>query len=320
MTTNSKRHRHDSLDDIAVFVQVAQSESFTAAARQLSLSASGVSRAIGRLENRIGVHLVNRTTRRLSLTAEGSAYFQRCRQILADLEDAETEISEAGSIPRGPLRIQLPRGFGNAVIIPLLTDFAALYPEVTLHISVYDGAINPAEEGVDASFVLGEPLSGDFVARKLCSIGYAVCAAPDYLENHGEPAIPDDLANHRCLNYVHPRSGRAREWVLTDAGREISIPVASVLRANDIRTIHQAAVSGAGLAYLMDFLIAEDISSGRLKIVMPRYVRRDVPVYVCYPQNRHRLPRVTAFVEYLRAALSADPIWSIDRLIELIDD
>ena len=315
MNSNSTRQSQDSFDGIDIFVQVAQSKSFTDAARQLGLSASGVSRAISRLEDRIGVRLVNRTTRRLSLTAEGSTYFQHCRRILADLKDAEADISEAGNVPRGPLRLQVPRGFGNSVVIPLLTDFISRYPDVTVDISVYDGAVNPVEEGVDASFVLGEPLSGSFVARRLCSIGYAICASPDYLEKHGEPAEPDDLTNHRCLNYVHPRTGRRRDWVLSDEGREFIVPVTSILHANDIQAVHRAAVSGAGLAYLMDFLCADDVASGRLKIVMPNFVRRGVPVYVCHAQNQHRLPRVAAFVDFLRKALAANAKWSIDRLI-----
>lgn len=320
MNANSNMQRHDSFDGIVIFVQVAQSDSFTEAARQLGLSASGVSRAISRLENRIGVRLVNRTTRRLSLTAEGSTYFQHCQRILADLKDAEADISETGNVPRGPLRIQVPRGFGNTVVIPILSHFVARYPEVRVDISVYDGAINPAEEGVDASFVLGEPSAGGFIARKLCSVGYAICASPDYLEKHGEPIEPDDLANHRCLNYVHPRTGRSRDWILSDAGREFTVPAPSILHANDIQAVHRAAVSGAGLAYLMDFLCADDVASGRLKIVMPHFVRRDVPVYVCYPQNRYRLPRVSMFVDYLRQALAADAKWSIDNLTRPIDD
>jgi LysR family transcriptional regulator for bpeEF and oprC len=316
----AQRIRRESLDGIVVFVRVAQSRSFTEAARHLGLSASGVSRAITRLESRLGVRLVNRTTRHLSLTAEGNAFFDRCRRLLADLEDAEAAAAEAGTAPRGLLRIQVPRGFGRAVIVPLLGEFLARYPDVSVDISVNDGAIDPAEEGVDASFILGEPVTGNFVAHRICSIGYVVCGSPAYLERHGEPERPAALARHRCLNYVQPRSGRQRDWVLVEAGKDITVHVPSVLYANDILAVHQAAVSGAGLAYLMDFLIADDVLSGRLKVVMPEYARHDVPVFVCHPRNRHHPPRLTAFVDHLQTSLGDRPVWSIDRLIAPTDD
>ena len=238
------RERRDSFDGIAIFVRVAQSASFTEAARQLGLSSSGVSRAIARLESRLGTRLVDRTTRRLSLTAEGSAYFERCRHILAELEAAEDALAEARGVPRGPLRIQVPRGFGRTVVVPALAGFLSRYPEVTVDITVNDGAIDPSEEGVDASFILGEPATGRYVARRICTIGYAVCAAPGYLEVHGAPAELDDLARHRCLNYLRPRSGRRRDWTLRNRGKEVSLPVASVLNANDIQAVHQAACPG----------------------------------------------------------------------------
>ena len=307
--------RRDSFDGIAIFVRVAQSASFTEAARHLGLSASGVSRAIARLESRLGTRLVDRTTRRLSLTAEGGAYFERCRHILAELEAAENALAEARGVPRGPLRIQVPRGFGRTVVVPALAGFLSRYPEVTVDVTVNDGAIDPSEEGVDASFILGEPATGRFVARRICTIGYAVCAAPGYLEAHGRPMGLDDLARHRCLNYLRPRSGRRRDWTLCSHGKEVSVPVASVLDANDIQAVHQAALSGAGLAYLMDFLIAGDVAAGRLEIVLPGHVLRGVPVFLCYPRNPHRTPRLTAFVDYLGETLPADADWSIDRLV-----
>ena len=314
------RERRDSFDGIAIFVRVAQSPSFTNAARQLGLSASGVSRAIARLESRLGTRLVDRTTRRLSLTAEGSAYFERCRQILAELEAAEHALAESRGVPRGPLRIQVPRGFGRTVVVPALTGFLSRFPEVTVDITVNDGAIDPGEEGVDASFILGEPATGRFVARRICTIGYAVCAAPSYLEAHGKPVELDDLARHRCLSYLRPRSGRRRDWTLWSGGQEVSVPVVSVFNANDIQAVHQAAVSGAGLAYLMDFLIASDVAAGRLHIVLPDHVLRGVPVFLCYPQNPHRSPRLTAFVDYLGETLSTPADWSIDRFLGSIID
>ncbi|MDE0334658.1 MAG: LysR family transcriptional regulator [Defluviicoccus sp.] len=312
--------RRDSFDGIAIFVRVAQSASFTEAARHLGLSASGVSRAIARLESRLGTRLIDRTTRRLSLTAEGSAYFERCRNILAELDAAEDALAEARGVPRGLLRIQVPRGFGRTVVVPALAGFLSRYPEVTVDMTVNDGAIDPSEEGVDASFILGEPETGRFVARRICTIGYAVCAAPSYLEAYGEPVELGDLVGHRCLNYLRPRSGRRRDWTLRSGGKEVSVPVASVLIANDIQAIHQAALSGAGLAYLMDFLIADDVAAGRLKIVLPDHVLRGVPVFLCYPRNPHRSPRLTAFVDYLGETLATPAEWPIDRLVGSIID
>ncbi len=314
------RERRDSFDSIAIFVRVAQCASFTEAARRLGLSASGVSRAIARLESRLGTRLVDRTTRRLSLTAEGSAYFERCRYALAEIEAVEDALAEARSVPRGPRRIQVPRGFGRMVVVPVLAGFLSRYPEVTVDITVNDGAIDPGKEGVDASFILGEPATGRFVARRISTIGYAVCAAPSYLEAHGEPMELDDLARHRCLNYLRPHSGRGRDWALRSRGKEISVPVASVLNANDIQAVHQAALSGAGLAYLMDFLIADDIAAGRLKIVLPDHVLRGVPVFLCYPRNPHRSPRLTAFIDHLGGTLATHADWSVDRLVGSIID
>lgn len=311
--------RADSLDGIAIFVGVAQSVSFTEAGRKLGISASGVSRAINRLEERLGVRLVNRTTRSIALTAEGAAYFERCHRILEDLDAAEAAVMDTRVEPRGRLSLQVPRGFGRNVIIPLLKNFLAQYPEITLDVTVNDGAIDPLEAGVEVAMVLGEPRPGRFVARKLCSIGYVVCAAPEYLERHGEPKAPADLAEHRCLNYVRPRTGIYREWTLFKDGKPLPVPVSAALNINDMRAIFDAAIDGAGLAYMMDFLIADAVRDGRLKIVMPDYVTRGVPVYICYPQPRHQSLRVRVFVDYLLRELPPESDWGVDRLIRDLD-
>ena len=316
----SGRGRQDRLDGIAVFIEVAESGSFTEAARRLGVSPSGVSRAIARLESRLGTRLVERTTRRLALTAEGRAYLAGCRQALAAIEASEDALAEARGVPRGPLRIQVPRGFGRTVVVPALAGFLSRYPDVTVDMTVNDGAIDPGADGVDASFVLGEPAAGFFVARRLCTIGYAVCAAPGYLDAHGRPGELADLARHRCLNYRRPRSGRQRDWTLWSRGEETSVSVGSVLDANDIQAVHQAALSGAGLAYLMDFLIAGDVAAGRLAIVLPDHVLRGVPVFLCYPSDSRRSRRLTAFVDHLGEALDGDADWSIDRLVPSILD
>ncbi|MGB0631072.1 MAG: LysR family transcriptional regulator [Alphaproteobacteria bacterium] len=311
-----KRSGRESLDSIAVFVTVSRCSSFTEAARELGLSASAVSKSISRLETRLDTRLIDRTTRRLSLTAEGRSYFESCRRIMSDLESAEAALAEARSVPRGLLRVQVPRGFGRKVVIPALVEFLDANPEMSVEVTVRDGAIDPGEEGVDISFVLGNPSEGQFIARHVTDIGYAVCASPDYLARHGYPVVPSDLATHRCLNYLHPRTGRTRDWTLVTDGQNVAVPVASVFTGNDIQAVHQAALSGAGVAYLMDFLIADDVKAGRLVILMQDTVLRNVPVHVCYPRSPYQSPRVTAFVEFVRERFSKTHSWSVEQLVK----
>ncbi len=311
-----KRSGQLSLDGLPVFVRVAQCDSFTEAARQLGMSNSAVSKAITRLEARLETRLIDRTTRRIALTAEGRSFFESCKQILTDLEIAEAMLAESRTTPRGLLQIQVPRGFGRKIVIPALSDFLAVHPGVTVDVTVRDGAIDPGEEGVDVSFVLGNPERGQFVARHVTDIGYAVCASPTYLVANGYPVAPADLSAHRCLNYLHPRTGRPRDWILTTDGTPVSVRVNSVFTGNDIQAVHQAALSGAGLAYLMDFLIADDVMAGRLEIILPDTILRNVPVQICYASNPHRSPRVSAFVDFMVDRLNGIHAWSIDRLLE----
>jgi len=310
-----KRSERESLDGIVVFAKVSECKSFAEAARQLGLSASAVSKAISRLEARLDTRLIDRTTRRISLTAEGRTYYEFCRRVLTDMEAAEATLAEARSIPRGLLRIQVPRGFGRKVMIPALSEFLGAYPDITVDVTVRDGAIDPGEDGVDVSFVLGNPSRGKFVARQITNIGYAICASPEYIAEHGSPQSPADLADHRCLNYLHPRTGKTRDWVLTMEGRQVALPVDSVFTGNDILAVHQAALSGVGVAYLMDFLVAEDVKAGNLAVLMPESALKNVPVHACYPASPHRSPRVTAFIDFVQERFAEIPSWSIERLL-----
>ena len=209
----------------------------------------------------------------------------------------------------------MPRGFGRKVIIPVLSEFLGAYPDITVDVTVRDGAIDPGEEGVDVSFVLGKPSRGQFVARHVADIGYAICASPEYIAEHGSPQSPADLADHRCLNYLHPRTGKTRDWILTIDKKQVALPVDSVFTGNDILAVHQAALSGAGVAYLMDFLVAEDVTAGNLAVLMPEAALKNVPVHICYPASPHRSPRVTAFVDFVQERFSEIPPWSIERLL-----
>jgi len=309
--------KRDNLDGIAVFVRVSQSKSFTEAARSLRISASAVSKAISRLEYRLDTRLIDRTTRRISLTAEGKRYLERCRRILEDLEYAEAELAEARRTPSGLLRVQVPRGFGRKIIIPALTDFLDTYPEIQVDVTVRDGAIDPAEEGVDVSFVLGKPTAGQFIARPLTSIGYVICASRKYLARSGIPQSLSDLEDHRCLDYLDPRTGKPRSWSLTVGGKPAAIRVFSVFTGNDILAVHQAVRCGAGIAYLMDFLIADDVREGELSVLLPETALRGVPVQVCYQNNPYQSPRVSAFVNFMLERFSAVQPWSIDKIAAL---
>ena len=294
-----EKHHPELLSNISIFVQVGQSPSFTDAARRLNISASGVSRSIARLEQRLGTQLVSRTTRHLSLTPEGAVYFERCKQILQDLTRAEDALKESQAEPTGRLHVRLPKSFGRAMIVPALAEFSVRYPKISLDVHLASGVMDMVEDGIDVAMQLGEPRDARLVARKLCAINYVLCASPDYLRRHGTPRRLADLPAHRCLAYIQPRSDSYRDWVLTEKGAPVTFKPEGVLNIDDVHALLEAAISGAGIAYCMDFLIREPVAAGRLHVVMPRSAHEGPPAYLVSPPHRYRIRRVQVFIDFL---------------------
>jgi LysR family transcriptional regulator for bpeEF and oprC len=297
--TDRDRVHSELLSGISIFVQVGQSDSLTAAARKLNISASGVSRAVSRLEARLGVRLVNRTTRSISLTAEGETYFEQCKNFLNDLLNAEDRIRDSRSVPRGRLRVRLPRAFGRSIIIPTLTKFGARYPEIILDVRLVSGVTDMVEHGIDVAMQLGRPKDARLVARSLGPIKYVLCASPSYLQRNGTPSTLSDLAMHRCLSYIQPFNDSYRDWTLTENGRAVSFQPEGTLNIDDVLALVDAAVEGAGIAYVMDFTVANALAAGQLKIVMPDFAYQGPDSYIVYPPNRYHSSRVKAFVDFL---------------------
>jgi DNA-binding transcriptional LysR family regulator len=302
------------LSSISIFVQVGQSDSFTSAARKLNISASGVSRSISRLEERLGVQLVDRTTRSINLTTDGQIYYERCKHILDDLAAAEDAIVHSRSEPSGRLRVRLPRTFGRAVVIPLLAKFIARYPKVTLDVRLVSGVIDAVEQGTDVAMQLGKPRDARLIAWKLWPINYVLCASPDYLRQHGTPKNLADLEQHRCLTYIQPETDSYREWTLTDQGKLVHFTPAGALNIDDVHALLEAAVGGAGIAYLMDFVIRDAVTAGKLKIIMPKFAYAGPTSYIVYPPNRFQTNRVKVFVDFLRELTPASTLPALSAL------
>jgi LysR family transcriptional regulator for bpeEF and oprC len=297
------------LSAIPVFVCVGSSNSFTSAANKLGMTVSGVSKAVSRLEERLGVRLLNRTSRRINLTEEGAAYLERCRQILHEVEDAQTTIAVSRAQPRGRLRVQFPRAFGKKILMPAMAHFFECQPHVAVDVVLDSRSLNLEDEAIDVALRYGRPLDSVFVASRLCRVSYAVCASPSYIERYGEPRTPEDLRAHRCINYVSPHTGRYRQWNFTKGSNTITVDVPGVLNVNDMGALADAASAGSGIAYLTDFMAADYITSGQLRVLLPDYIYEGKSVYMLYPPRHSISPRVRVFVDYLRELLPGTPWW-----------
>jgi DNA-binding transcriptional LysR family regulator len=291
------------LDGLDIFVRTVRAESFSGAARRLGLTPSAVSKQIGRLEDRLGVRLFNRTTRRLALTEEGRAFFERAERILGDLEDAERAISALHAAPRGRLRVSLPMAFGRLRISPLMAEFVRRYPEVTVDLVFNDRFVDLVEEGMDAAVRIGELTDSSLVARRLMDNRRIVCAAPDYIARTGEPREPEDLRRHNCLVYTYRQ--QRNDWRFFCPGEgEVTVTVSGSLEANNAEAIRDAALAGVGAALLPTWLVGEDLEEGRLAELLPRHHQPDSAVYAVYPAGRHLSPKVRAFIDFLVEKLS----------------
>jgi LysR family transcriptional regulator, regulator for bpeEF and oprC len=280
-------------------VRAAEARSFTKAAQQLGMTPSGVSKAISRLEERFKVRLLHRTSRSVTMTPEGAAFYERCRQIVADLEGAEQMLSSSREVPRGALRVTLPLSIGRLHLARALPEFTARYPEVELSASFNDRLIDLIDEGYDVAVRLGRPPDSRLIARQLAQGTLVTCAAPSYLKRHGTPRAPEDLMHHNCIRFVAPNSGRPFEWRFQRDGKRFGVAVSGNLALDHAEALVEAALAGTALIQISSYVTAPPIRAGELKAVLTAFQVDAPAIWVMYPQNRHLTPRVRAFVDFL---------------------
>ena len=296
----------DKLKSLMIFMRSAQFGSFSEAARQLGMAPSAVSRAVLRLEDELGVRLLQRTTRSLTLTEEGDRFNQRCQQILNDLEEAELEVKQSQSLPTGTLRIDLSFTFGKLHIAPALLRFAAQYPKLKLNVSFNDRLIDLIEEGIDATVRIGMSSDSSLIMHHLATARYITCASPQYLTQYGTPTTPTELLQHRCVNFIYPQTRREPDWKFEQDGKAIDLTVNSYLRFDNSEVILEAVIQGAGVVQLPKFIAANAIARGDLQLILQSYAPQvELPIAVLYPQKRHLSAKVRVFVEFMTELATA---------------
>jgi DNA-binding transcriptional LysR family regulator len=297
----------DTLTSMKVFATVVEAGSFAAAAERLELSRAMVSKHMAHLENHLGTRLLNRTTRRLSLTESGSAYFERCQHILKDLEEAELAATELTSVPRGTLRLTAPLVFGVQHIAPLIADYLAIHPEAKLDFTLDDRNIDLVNEGYDLAIRIGNLAETGLIARRFAKDSLVVCAAPEYFRRHGTPQVPEDLARHVCLGYSYEES--VNEWRFSGADGEHVVHVSGNVRANNGDLLRVAALGGAGIIWQPRFLVGADLRAGRLQAVLTQYESRELGIYAVYPSRRYLSAKVRSFIDFLVERFGPNPDW-----------
>lgn len=292
----------DRAHSLAMFAAVVEQGSFSAAGRLLGLSPSAVSRTIDRIEARLGVRLLLRSTRALSITAEGQAYLQAARRILADLDDAEQQIADQGA-PRGRLRVSAALSHGRLCIVPLLGEFAALYPHILVDIALTDTVIDVAAGQADVAVRFGILADSTLTARKLGETRRVIVASPDYLARFGEPQVPEDLHRHNCLNFNFRRAEPV--WPFLRDGRDFALTVKGNIEANNGETLGQLAAIGVGIARVGAFSVAQEIAEGRLVPILEAFNPGDVEIiHAVFVGGATTPARIRAFVDFLAARLS----------------
>ncbi len=299
----------ENTSEMAVFVRVVEAGNFSASARELRLTPSAVSKLIGRLEERLGARLLNRTTRRVSLTEEGRTFYQRCTPILAAIDEAERAVTELHGVPRGLLKVNSSTAFGQYHIEPLIPDFLARYPDLRIQLTLSESFVNLVEEEVDVAIrIIAQLPDSSLIARKLGSARRMVVASPAYLERHGVPRTPGDLKDHNCLRLSTATHFNQWEFKGPDGPRRIEI--GGNFEVNNATGLHNAALVGLGLIRAADFIVAADVQSGRLVAVLADYeTHTETNIYAVYPHNRHLSPKVRAFVDMLVDAFLPVPPW-----------
>ena len=282
-----------------VFVQVVDAGGFTRAAEQMQMPKATVSTLIQSLETALAVKLLHRTTRQVSVTADGAAYYERCLRILADVREAEDSLSRTRQSPAGRLRVEAPTSLAGEVIIPALPDFFARYPDIALELGCSDRPVDLIEEGVDCAVRGGLLADSALIARRIGIIHFDTCATPAYFAEHGRPQHPQDLPAHRCINYFSSKTGKISDWNFNRGDERIQVPMIGRIALNDSSTYASAGLAGLGIVQIPRFTLAQHLATGRLEQVLADWSSDPLPMHVVYPQNRHLSAKVRVFVEWI---------------------
>lgn len=297
----------DKLDSMQAFARVVALGSFSEAGRSLGVTRSAVSKAVMELEQLLGARLLDRTTRRVSTTEAGRAYYERCVDILAAVEETELQVSRLHDEPRGVLKINGPMSFGTTYLGPAIADFMTAYSDLKIELLLNDRFIDPLEEGVDVTLRIGALPDSSLVARKLAPARRILVAAPTYLEQHGMPQHPDELTRHRCLNYGHTTT--LQRWQLTHDGEAMTVPITSCLCSNNGDVLRAAALAGNGISKLPTFLVGPDVKAGRLRVVLPDYPPTAFGIYAIYAPNRFLAAKTRVLIDFLVERFGSAPAW-----------
>ncbi len=293
----------DKFDSIRAFIQVVDARGFAAAARQMGMTRSAVNKLVQNLEVDLGAQLLRRSTRKVSVTETGLVFYERCVQVLADLEEAEQEVSQLQAEPRGTLKINAPMSFGTLHLAPALAEFMACYPRLRVQLMLNDRFVDPLEEGFDITIRIAEIApSASLKVHPLLPAPRVLCAAPDYLQQQGSPTHPSDLRHHSCLHYDYLATGGV--WRLQGPDGDQTVRVEGVLCSNNAEVLKVAAMQGLGIAMIPTFIAQQELAQGKLQIVLPAYHPPEIWVCMIYPPSRHLSIKIRLFREFIQDYLS----------------
>jgi len=288
----------DKLTSMRVFCRVVARENFSQAARDLHISPAMVTKHIASLEEQLNIRLLNRTTRTVSTTEAGERYYLIARNMLADLEDAESSLAELGSRPTGTLKLTAPIDFGVLSLAPAIARYLSLYPEVKIDISYQDKRVNLVEEGFDLAIRIGNLSDSTLVAQRIMPQRMLCCAAPAYLAVQGTPEVPTDLRKHSCLTYTY--SATNNEWLFRKDGHSTAVRISGRLNANNGRAIVAAAIEGVGIVIKPEFMLQEALENGSLVQILEDYEIPSSTVYAVYPHRQYLPAKMSSFIDFLK--------------------
>jgi LysR family transcriptional regulator for bpeEF and oprC len=299
----------DRLVALQTFTRVVELGGFTKAAESLQLPKTTVSDLVQSLETHLGVQLLKRTTRRVTVTTDGAAFYERCVRILADLQDAEASVMHTRCALTGRLRVDMPGAFGRLFVIPHLPQLLARYPDLRLELGMGLRPVDMLEEGVDCAVRIGNQPDSSLVARRIGTMSFICCASPEYLQQHGTPQRPEDLSAHRCINFISSRTGRVLEWEFVREREKVQLTIDGILAVNDHDAYVVAGVMGLGIVKVANYVAQPYLESGQLTEVLAQWTAERVPILVVYPQSRHLSAKLRLFVDWVSELIRHDPLF-----------